>query len=175
MNAVDVLRECARLGVELAVSGDKLQARAASVPPEDLRTAFRQNKADIIALLRQRAALSQRLANGAAWLTAAWAKAATTDDLPALFQRAEQTWVTLEEEFRRLGGLGCALGSDGPCAPGAFIVCPFCLSADVAKRAPEGWTAVFEPSRCCPTCGGRIFWSGGAARQCAGCFLDGPA
>ena len=52
MSATDVLKRCARAGVHLEVSGDKVVAEPTGNLTDDLRVAIREHKPDLLALLQ---------------------------------------------------------------------------------------------------------------------------
>lgn len=170
-----VLAECQRLGATFRVEGDTLKVRAPAPLPLALMESLRLYKAKLLEALRKRKSASERLANGAAWLTAAWAAIPPGQEPDGRFDRAVGAWADLCESFYgEMGGQGCALGQDGPCKPDSFIQCTACLADSWAKHAPEGWTAAARFDAPCVRCGGRIFWSRDDVRQCVGCFRDGP-
>ena len=52
MNAAQTLAAATQLGIRLTIRADNLRVRAPSRPPEHVRSALQENKAEIIALLR---------------------------------------------------------------------------------------------------------------------------
>lgn len=136
MPATDVLTRLRSLGVTVAVAGDKLSLEPASRIPPELLAAVRECKPELLSLLQRRAALSQRLSRGAAWLNtrAAELEQAGTP-LDAAFARAMMGWAGLEDAFRDLGGSGCALADDGPCPPSSDVRCQYCKAALTTEDA----------------------------------------
>ncbi len=82
------------------------------------------------------AAISQRLARGAAWLNQRAAELERVKQGPdARFTQAVKTWERLEDEFIDLGGVGCSLGDNGPCPPSSDVRCAHCKATLTTEDA----------------------------------------
>ena len=135
MLAAEILDTFKKLGITARVSGDKLIVEPGSKLLPDLKPEIRQRKAEIMALLFQPNAesdkLLSRLRAGTEWLTAqhkSWLDGNPYAESDERFSAAVEGWDLLERKLRQeFGYEGCIFGPDQRCPEDAPVRCDACV------------------------------------------------